>query len=495
MTLPTNGKTASARQGASRRSARSRGFSKALKGVSTLALMASMTFGFAPSEVQAQENQTIVEFDGSKARVNLSGRLRMLTQKIASSACRLHSEYDVEASRRDLRVATLAFAEIIKGLREADKIIGIPTPEKKPRILSAIWALEQNWVKMKFASLKMQDGVRIGQYSNVIAELEPIMAEQTANLADEILAQYTNPAELLTGDALTINVAGRQRKLSQELSKNICGIASEQTSFGTEETFLKSSALFDKSLSALENGFPAAGVSAPPNGFIKGELAKARRVWSTAYAGGNLRGLDSQIVARKSEQLDDVLRQMDNVVTLYMLATPGQDDLYRVPVEEYANYELSNWLTQPEVIAAVIAQNNAHANLTQAQIDQLDLQWRAEVKSSDQPLVQKLLSSSLSKWLADKQANAAGLITEVFIMDNKGLNVAQSAATSDYWQGDEAKWKKTYGDKSGRIHISEVEFDDSTGSYQSQVSMPIRNPASGELIGAVTFGLNVQSFL
>ena len=40
-----------------------------------------------------------------------------------------------------------------------------------------------------------------------------------------------------------------------------------------------------------------------------------------------------------------------------------------------------------------------------------------------------------------------------------------------------------------------VEFDESTGSYQSQVSMVVRDPATGKMIGAITFGINVQSLL
>lgn len=84
-------------------------------------------------------------------------------------------------------------------------------------------------------------------------------------------------------------------------------------------------------------------------------------------------------------------------------------------------------------------------------------------------------------------------MTAVFAVDNRGLNVAQSVESSDYWQGDEAKWQKTFGNGSGDIHISEVEFDESTGSYQSQVSMPISDPSTGELIGAITLGINVQS--
>ncbi|MEJ8560661.1 hypothetical protein QTO30_05055 [Yoonia sp. GPGPB17] len=111
------------------------------------------------------------------------------------------------------------------------------------------------------------------------------------------------------------------------------------------------------------------------------------------------------------------------------------------------------------------------------------------------PLIEKLLTTAVSTWLLDKQDATAGFVTEVFIMDNKGLNVAQSVETSDYWQGDEAKWQQTYSVGPDALHISEVEFDDSTGFYQSQASLAISDPATGEVIGAVTFGINVQNLM
>ncbi|MEO0930160.1 MAG: hypothetical protein AAFY14_05850, partial [Pseudomonadota bacterium] len=89
----------------------------------------------------------------------------------------------------------------------------------------------------------------------------------------------------------------------------------------------------------------------------------------------------------------------------------------------------------------------------------------------------------------------AGFVTEVFVMDDKGLNVAQSVETSDYWQGDEAKWKETYQVGPDALHISDVEFDESTGFYQSQASLAIKDPESGEVIGAITFGINVQNLM
>ena len=126
-------------------------------------------------------------------------------------------------------------------------------------------------------------------------------------------------------------------------------------------------------------------------------------------------------------------------------------------------------------------------------------------KSGGGRLISDLMSRPLSAWLGAKQAATAGLVTEVFVMDNRGLNVGQSEVTSDYWQGDEAKWKNTYGNAQWHanfgdanrlvIHIGEVEFDESTGFYQSQASLPIKDPNSGELIGAITFGVNVQNLM
>ncbi len=107
-------------------------------------------------------------------------------------------------------------------------------------------------------------------------------------------------------------------------------------------------------------------------------------------------------------------------------------------------------------------------------------------------MIDDLLGRPASKRLMQIKADGAGIFTEIFVMDNKGLNVAQSDVTSDYWQGDEAKWKKTYQAGPDSVFIDEVEFDESTQTYQSQVSLPITDPESGEAIGAITVGINVE---
>lgn len=161
-------------------------------------------------------------------------------------------------------------------------------------------------------------------------------------------------------------------------------------------------------------------------------------------------------------------------------------------LKELAETQLAAWVADPSVVQTLRDQNAAHANLAQADIDALDLQWRAEVGQSDTPLISEVLGRSTSEYLREQKNGMDGLITEVFVMDNHGLNAAQSDLTSDYWQGDEDKFQKTYGMGVGSIHIGEVELDESSGSYQSQVSMVIADPDTGAAIGAVTFGVNVD---
>jgi len=150
------------------------------------------------------------------------------------------------------------------------------------------------------------------------------------------------------------------------------------------------------------------------------------------------------------------------------------------------------WVADPAVVSAVRAQNRDHEGLTQSEIDRLDKQWRAETKSGSRTLIDSILSNSLSKFLSGVKGDSQGLYSEVFVMDNKGLNAGQSDVTSDYWQGDEDKWKKTYLAGPDAILIGAIEFDESTQAFQSQLSLPVVDPDNGEVIGAVTVGVNVD---
>ncbi len=165
---------------------------------------------------------------------------------------------------------------------------------------------------------------------------------------------------------------------------------------------------------------------------------------------------------------------------------------YKVAVANLIDTEIRGWSQSDEVIDAVNKQNEASASLSQGDIDKQDKAWRAETKGGDQKMINAVLSNSLSTYLKGVKDKSEGKYTEIFVMDMKGLNVGQSDVTSDYWQGDEAKWQKTYGAGPSGVLVDEVEFDDSSQTYQSQVSIAVVDPSTGKAIGAVTVGVNVE---
>ncbi len=152
---------------------------------------------------------------------------------------------------------------------------------------------------------------------------------------------------------------------------------------------------------------------------------------------------------------------------------------------------LTEALSHPAVLMTLESRNKAAGDVSQDEIDALDKQWRAETKSEDQPLITAVLTGPLSGYLLQMQAGSLGLYSEIFVMDANGLNAGQSAITSDYWQGDEGKFQKTYDVGAGAIFIDDAEFHEGTGTWRQQVNMSITND-QGELTGAATIEINLD---
>lgn len=154
--------------------------------------------------------------------------------------------------------------------------------------------------------------------------------------------------------------------------------------------------------------------------------------------------------------------------------------------------ELRTYLASDIVQMSVHDQNHRYRARDIEEIRALDNQWRTETSASAKPLISATLSNPLSAYLTRLQAHSKGLFTEIFVMDNKGLNVGQSSISSDYWQGDEDKWQKTYSTGAGAIFIDEPEYDAELRAWLVQVNMSVDDPKSGAAIGAATFQVNLS---
>jgi len=141
---------------------------------------------------------------------------------------------------------------------------------------------------------------------------------------------------------------------------------------------------------------------------------------------------------------------------------------------------IESWGHDPILIKEIEAQNAK--NMTQAEIDAIDKAWMA---GGEADLVQRQLTNPCAVHLKALIATNPAF-GETFAMDNKGANVCVTGRTSDYWQGDEAKWQKTY--PTGKTFIDEPKYDTSAKAILMQVSVPVFD--GGKPVGAITVGIN-----
>ncbi len=169
-------------------------------------------------------------------------------------------------------------------------------------------------------------------------------------------------------------------------------------------------------------------------------------------------------------------------------AEPAKPDVHRLITAQVVE-EMRHWIETDIVRISVGAQNDRLQKLPQEQIDALDAQWVAERESDDKPLIAATLSNPLSVYLTRLQGKSLGLYAEIFVMDHNGLNVGQSSITGDFWQGDEAKFQKTYDVSGDALFVDEPEWDEDNKIWRGQVSFTLTD--NGKSIGAVTMEVNL----
>jgi hypothetical protein len=154
-------------------------------------------------------------------------------------------------------------------------------------------------------------------------------------------------------------------------------------------------------------------------------------------------------------------------------------------IVDLANGELVGYGTDGVLVGAVLEENGKGKTLEQ--IKELDEKWKgtAGVDAG----MKELMENACAKRLKEISASAP-YYSEIFVMDDKGANVCMTEKTSDYWQGDEAKFQKSFADGKGQVFVDDVEFDDSSQAYLVQASVPVMD--GDKAIGAITFGIDVD---
>jgi len=184
------------------------------------------------------------------------------------------------------------------------------------------------------------------------------------------------------------------------------------------------------------------------------------------------------------------------LVVLAMLGAAGKglaeaknsaDDKVLMKVNAFVDDRLlkMDFGRNPKIVAAVKAENAK--GKTMKQIKELDAQWQAAPGITGFML--NLLHNDCSLFLRTIQ-RSVNWYGEIFVMDNQGALVAMTDKTSDYWQGDEAKFTESVKGDKGAVFIDKIKFDPSSRKNLVQVSIPVMDKDIA--IGAIMFGIDTD---
>ena len=163
------------------------------------------------------------------------------------------------------------------------------------------------------------------------------------------------------------------------------------------------------------------------------------------------------------------------------LASP-QTHAAAVKQAGYARVALAHAIASDPEVRKAVAAKNAEGE-TPAAVEGKDREWGSS------PARRKAFTNGPCADRLRAMTRDDPLVVEVILMDERGANVCLTRETSDYWQGDEAKWEKTFVEGHDPF-VDEPAFDASSATYAVQLSVPVAQGA--RRIGALTITLKVR---
>lgn len=157
-------------------------------------------------------------------------------------------------------------------------------------------------------------------------------------------------------------------------------------------------------------------------------------------------------------------------------------------IQSFVNEKLLPLMNNPVFVAEVTKQNAMGRSLSE--IQQICAAWMAA--EEEMPIMREMMTNAAANEIR-RVFKPIPQVGEVFLMDNQGANVGQNALTTDFWQGDEAKWQKSFNEGKGGVDVGKASLDKSSNEVLQQVSLPIINE-EGKVIGAICIGIRVNAF-
>ena len=254
--------------------------------------------------------------DDLKRQINVAGKQRMLSQRMARAVCFSAMEVLPASQNMISTKARDAFATALTGLRNGDANLDLPA-ERNEEVLHRLSAVDALWPAYRDALLAAEadrsalPGI-VGQSTQMLkAANDVVMALESTVKIEGSLADLSR----------AINVAGRQRMLTQRAAKEFCLYAAGVDAAQQRAALQATVDLFDRSLEGLMQGSDDMGLIAAPDEMLMLQFEHVGQLWEpmrelfqAAIDGG---AVGPQELKQVAAHIDQVLKAADEAVWFY----------------------------------------------------------------------------------------------------------------------------------------------------------------------------------
>lgn len=240
------------------------------------ALLAGAQTAAAQMDIMSQLDAIVQKSTAELAvQINLSGKQRMLTQKMSKESFLVALGVEPEKNRANLKRTMALFERTLYGLRDGEPSLRLAKTtnkgiRKQLEVVMGLWKGFKPLVAAVAAG-KMDKAILKQIYKKNL----PLLAEMNKAVKMYEVISGADTADL----AVVINLSGKQRMLTQRMSKEFLLIALGIDKQTNRNRLNKTTALFDRTLKGLRDGDE--GLRLPPttDPKIRAQLDVVRGLW------------------------------------------------------------------------------------------------------------------------------------------------------------------------------------------------------------------------
>ncbi len=220
--------------------------------------------------------------------LNLSGKERMLTQKIAKEILAISQNIDKKSNQQSLKKSKELFKKILLGLQYGDSSLKL-TGTKLPKIKKQLKKVQTLWHSI--TPLLQSDFKDISNNKQIVQTLDTLLIEidKAVKLFEKSIyrEKQSHKLSFLVKQFMqkkniqnhTINLAGKQRMLTQMMTKLAIQISLDINKEVSKKALANNSDLFDKTLNGLYHGDTSLNLIACKNEKIKAYIQIIQSSW------------------------------------------------------------------------------------------------------------------------------------------------------------------------------------------------------------------------